>query len=108
LDSGNGLRLRLSGKQTIAFYWRANHGDNNWAELAPNTTAISPEVRLSPYYSVIANWMAQQIAISARQCAIHKHDGEPGKPWPIVSFGSPSELESFLASYRNLRAKALT
>ena len=105
-DSGNGFRIRLSGKQTIAFYWRANHGDN-WAELALDTVALSPELGLSPSSPVIAHWMAQQIAISARQCAIHKHDGQQGKPWPIVGFGSQSELEVFLESYRNLRAKAL-
>ncbi|MFP3569738.1 HNH endonuclease [Paraburkholderia sp. SIMBA_030] len=105
-DSGNGFRLRLSGKQTIAFYWRENHGDN-WAELALDPPALSPDMGLSPSSHVVGNWIERQVALTARQCAIHKHDGEQSKPWPIVGFGSQTELDAFLESYRRLRAAPL-
>lgn len=47
-NSENGFRVRLYGKQTVAFYWRANHGDN-WAELAIDSATACGEHRAAEF-----------------------------------------------------------
>lgn len=96
-DSDNGFRVVKGGKQTIAFYWRSNDGDN-WAELAIDPRALSPSIGQPSTSRLLWNWMNYRAELTGRACKKHKADSD----WPIVGFGDAKELDDFLTSYKSL------